>query len=159
MLPKHVHPEVCPLKYLPGAPSPSDLSTHTQSPGGQRVHPSLPQSPTTVPSEPWWQPSAAGLEAKLTDLGCCIAGAHSCTGPQGTLNAGITSVTIKLESASMRQTQKATAPKMACTALLPMARMTSAPLFTTSGRLKLSCEEGVGGMGRASCCSCSPPTG
>lgn len=66
---------------------------------------------------------------------CCVSGAHSCTGPQGTLSAGTTCATIRLESASTRQTQKATAPKTACTALLLMGPMTSAPLSTTSGGL------------------------
>ncbi|XP_041492057.1 RING finger protein unkempt homolog isoform X3 [Microtus oregoni] len=61
-----------------------------------------------------------------------VTSAHSCTGPQGTPSAGTTFVTIKLESASMKQTQKATAPKMACTVLLPTAHMTSAPLFMIS---------------------------
>lgn len=73
---------------------------------------------------------------------CCVSGAHSCTGPQGTLSAGITCATIRLESASTRQTQKATAPKTACTALLLMGPMTSAPLSMTSGGLMA---EGRGG--------------
>ena len=64
-----------------------------------------------------------------------VSGAHSCTGPQGTLSAGTTCVTTKLESVSTRQTQKATAPKTACTALSPTGPMTSAPLSTTSGGL------------------------
>lgn len=42
----------------------------------------------------------------------------------------------------MKQTQKATAPKMACTVLLPMAHMTSAPLFMISGRPMLGRGEG-----------------
>lgn len=74
-------------------------------------------------------------EAKQSDLCYHVPGARSCTGPQGTLSAGTTCATTKLESASTRQTRKATAPKTACTALLPMGLMTSVPRSTTSGAL------------------------
>lgn len=89
--------------------------------------------PSVIGKEWGWLPRLEG--AKVSDPNFPVSGAHSCTGPQGTLSAGTTCVTTKLESASTRQTQKATAPKTACTALLPTGRMTSAPLSTTSGGL------------------------
>lgn len=99
----------------------------------------------------WVMVTALSSWPRETESPVCVPGAHSCTEPLGTLSAGITFVTIKLESASMRQTQKATAPKMGYTALLPTVPMTSAPLFTTSGRLMLGCGEGDKGPSFCSC--------